>query len=128
LPIKEYLLATENFIVNQKLSTQDVAELRTMIQNELNNIKKTQQYRPPKTNLTPTEWAAIKSLKSDSSIIIIPPDKGNKTVILNKQAYLDKLEDRIKDQTKLAQDPTKKKEKTINTALDIIFHAKEITT
>ena len=46
-------------------------------------------------------------MKQDDSIIIIPADKGNKTVILDKATYLDKLWERIKN-SKINSDPTAK--------------------
>ena len=49
-------------------------------------------------NITPTERQALKDLKKDDSIVIVPADKGRSTVILNKdyeqkclQCYLMKI-------------------------------------
>ena len=57
--------------------------------------------KPQRTNLSAAQWKAVKNLKEDKSIIIIPADKGNKTVILDREAYLDKLRDRVIDHTRL---------------------------
>ena len=78
------------------------------------------KYKPPKSNLTPDEWNAIKSLRADESLIIIPADKGNKTVILNKKDYLDKLWNRIQHHTQLDHDPTSKLERNLNSIIDTI--------
>ena len=45
---------------------------------------------PPASNLTQSEWRAIKSLQRDDSIIILPADKGKATVILDKENYNEK--------------------------------------
>jgi len=59
----------------------------------------------------------VKSQKSDESIIIIPADKGNKTVILNKEDYLEKLYNRNSNQIKIEQSPAEEHEKKLNAAL-----------
>jgi hypothetical protein len=56
-------------------------------------------------------------LKSDPSIIIIPADKGNKTIVLDRDSYLQKLQERIAPHTPLSKDPTRQKEIAINKAL-----------
>ncbi|XP_029657212.1 uncharacterized protein LOC115231293 [Octopus sinensis] len=45
----------------------------------------------PKPNITKEETFAIKRLQSDNSIIILPADKGNATVVMNKSDYSEKL-------------------------------------
>ena len=43
--------------------------------------------KPQRTNLSAAQWKAVKNLKEDKSIIIIPADKGNKTVILDRSIF-----------------------------------------
>jgi hypothetical protein len=99
VPIKDYILATEAYIKTANLDDTNSNFLRNTIVHEIEHMKRKQKHNPPKSNLTPAEWKAIKSLKEDDSIIIIPADKGNKTVVLPKDLYLSKLEDRIKTHT-----------------------------
>ena len=40
---------------------------------------------------------AIKRLKSDDDIVIAKADKGNMTVIMNKNDYLEKVHEHIND-------------------------------
>ena len=51
--------------------------------------------QPPKQNTSKTERQAIKSLQDDDSIIIIPPDKGNATVVMDRVEYYNEPEDLI---------------------------------
>ena len=48
-----------------------------------------QTSKPPKDNLSKDERKALKVLESDTSIVILPADKGQSTVILNREDYLE---------------------------------------
>ena len=66
---------------------------------------------PPKDNLTKSERAAIKSLKSDENIVILLADKGRCTVVLDLTDYEAKAKQLLDDTDtyqKLKKDPTKK--------------------
>jgi len=43
--------------------------------------------KPPKSNFSNDEHKALKSLKSDETIKILPADKGNATVVFDKDTY-----------------------------------------
>ena len=51
--------------------------------------------KPPKSNISKTERQALKSLPDDDSIIILPADKGNVTVVMDRVEYSNKLADFI---------------------------------
>ena len=75
-----------------------------------------QNSKPPKDNLSKDERKALKELQSDTSIVILPADKGRSTVILNREDYLGKCTDHIKNVyiNYLKKDPiTKIKTKTL---------------
>ena len=62
------------------------------------------------------ERKSLKELQSDTSIVILPADKGRSTVILNREDYLGKCTDHIKNVyiNYLKKDPiTKIKTKTL---------------
>ena len=62
------------------------------------------------------EHKALKELQSDTSIVILPADKGRSTVILNREDYLEKCMDHINNgpYQLLKKDPTTKiKTKTL---------------
>nr|VZH89098.1 unnamed protein product [Spirometra erinaceieuropaei] len=52
----------------------------------------------PRANITKAEQSALKTLRADTSIVILPPDKGRSTVVMDKADYIQKanalLEDR----------------------------------
>ena len=50
-----------------------------------------QNSKPPKDNLSKDERKALKELQSDTSVIILPADKGSSTVILNHDFINNKL-------------------------------------
>ena len=54
-----------------------------------------QNSKPPKDNLSKNERKVLKELQSDTSILILPADKGRSTVILNREDYLEKFMDHI---------------------------------
>ena len=69
-----------------------------------------------KHNLSKDERKALKELQSDTSIVILPADKGRSTVILNHEDYLEKCMDHINNgpYQLLEKDPTSKiKTKTL---------------
>ena len=67
-----------------------------------------QNSKPPKDNLSKDERKALKELQSDTSIVILPADKGRSTIILNGQDYLEKCMDHINNgpYQLLKKDPT----------------------
>ena len=67
-----------------------------------------QNSKPSKDNLSKDERKALKELQSDTSIVILPADKGRSTVILNREDYLEKCMDHINNgpYQLLKKDPT----------------------
>jgi len=52
---------------------------------------------PPTPNVSPQEINALNNLKSDNSIIILKADKGNTTVVMDKDDYVSKILQLIND-------------------------------
>ena len=48
-------------------------------------------------NLPSEELQALKELRTDDSIVIVPADKGRKTVIIDKDKYKEKVENHLSD-------------------------------
>ena len=48
--------------------------------------------KPPKSNLSRQLQKAVKNLREDRDIVILPADKGNATVILDQTDYAAKME------------------------------------
>ena len=48
--------------------------------------------KPPKSNLSGRERDALRSLQRDDSIVVLPADKGNATVVMDRTSYNSKME------------------------------------
>ena len=83
-------------------------ELRWKVRQALEKSK------PPKPNISKTKRQAIKSLRDDNSIVILPTDKGNATMVMDRVEYSNKLADLIGNggYCKVKKDPTLKMEKS----------------
>ncbi len=66
---------------------------------------------PPASNLSKEEWKAMKDLKKDESIMVLPADKGKCLVVMDRAEYIEKMEAKLSDEStykKLEEDPTEK--------------------
>ena len=135
LPIQEIIIGTEALIKSAKVEPDIAIRLRGKVSKEIDRMLALEKRRPTKQNITKKEWVAVHRLKQDQERIIIPADKGDKSIVMNYtgsdktqeheedasvileyQSYLDKLEDRIQHHGKV-EDPAKKHEKALNSAL-----------
>ena len=90
-----------------KIPKTQANELRWKVRQALEKSK------PPKTNISKSERLVIKSLQDDSNIIILPADKSNATVVMDRVEYSRKLADLISNggYCKVKKDTTLKKGK-----------------
>ena len=51
----------------------------------------------PNSNFTPEEQKALKRLKTDENIVILPADKRRVTVVMDKTDYNDKMDSFVND-------------------------------
>ena len=75
--------------------------------------------RPPKKNLSGKLQKAIRDLRRDKDITILPADKGNATVVMDRSDYTTKMADLLEDPAykKLKRNPTTGVENRISSAL-----------
>ena len=67
----------------------------------------------PDNNLTKDEQQALKQLKNDNNIVILPAEKGSVTVVMDKTDYFDKMDSLVNDkQTHL--DATRRQHFNVN--------------
>ena len=78
-----------------------------------------EKWKPLKPNISKTERQALKSLQDDNSIIILPGDKGNATMVMDRVEYSNKLADLIANggYCKVKKDPTLKMERKLSQIL-----------
>ena len=71
-------------------------------------------------NLTKDEQQALKRLKNDKNIVILPADKGRVTVVMDKTDYYDKMDALVNDKQTyelLKRDPTPALQRKLNNKL-----------
>ena len=112
---KLIFLANVEHAVNNcsAIPSQDKESIRQVIANTLKSTKS-------KSNLSKEEEKTLKQLKTDSSITIVPADKGRVTVVLDKADYVSKCEEHLSDEItykKINNDPNKKLKTKINSYL-----------
>ena len=100
LPNKDIIATLEDAV--KDLEKEEADTIRAKVSLRLLNSK------PPKDNLSKDERKALKELQSDTSIVILPADKGRSTVIFNREDYLEKCMDHINNgpYQLLKKDPT----------------------
>ena len=77
----------------------------------------------PPDNLSRAERRALKSLKGNEDIVIVPADKGNTTVVLDADAYDSKAFELLQCHpfTVVNRDPTRKVEELVNACVREFF-------
>jgi len=74
----------------------------------------------PDSNLTKDERQALKRLKTDKDIVILPDDKGRVTVVMDKTDYYDKMNALVNDKQTyevLKRDATPALQRKVNSKL-----------
>ena len=74
----------------------------------------------PDSNLTKDERQALKRLKTDENIVILPADKGRVTVVMDKTDYYDKMDALVNEKQTyqvLKRDPTPALQRKLNSKL-----------
>jgi hypothetical protein len=99
--IVEIIANTETFLRNVTIPVKQatVAEI----------TKFTNKWKKPKTNnMNKEENIALKEIKAMHDIIIVQADKGGKIVVLDKEEYITKIEEKLNDKNLYEQvkDPT----------------------
>ena len=83
-----------------------------------------QNAKKPKSNLGKEQREALWKLREDDSIVILPADKGNANVVMNKEDYAKKIG--RDDYEVVKTNPTPKLEKKLNNMLKGLWEAVEI--
>ena len=76
--------------------------------------------KPPKSNLSRSEFEALKSLNNNKDIVLLKADKGGAAIILNKEDYRKKMLDHLENSgsyKKLSKNPLKKVSRVVAGAI-----------
>ena len=120
---REYLADLEHALKSNGTSNEQQQQIRQIV------IPNLSRHRPFNA-LSRQESAALRSLKKDSSIVILPADKGRTTVILNKMDYVEKAMTLLRDSSTysiMANDQTSRLSAKINNTLKKLQDLKELT-
>ena len=74
----------------------------------------------PDNNLTKDEQQALKRLKNDNNIVVLPADKGRVNVVMDKTDYFDKMDALVNDKQtyeELKRDPTPALQRKLNSKI-----------
>jgi hypothetical protein len=109
-PMEDIICSVEAAITH--LPTEAAEEIRQDVSCVLRKSKL------PKPNISASEMKALKSLHNDNDIVILPADKGNATVILDTDQYINKMYDLLSDPIyKKIRNPTTKIKNNINSLI-----------
>ena len=115
IPIKEIVSSTES--LSRRLDRVTGTKLREEVKRCLDRAK------PPKSNLSGRERDALRSLQRDDSIVVLPADKGNATVVMDRTSYNSKMMELLSDGSYkvLNRNPTTGIEKRVEDNLKKVF-------
>nr|VZI36981.1 unnamed protein product [Spirometra erinaceieuropaei] len=88
----DFIAAAESVIREAPTTEENRNLLRKPTSSRLMSHKK-------RKRLSKAEDGALWTLKADKSIVILPIDKGRSTVVLNKEDYIDKVDELFGDRT-----------------------------
>ena len=74
------IVATETLIKTTKIEPSIATRLRNTIITEIDKMKDLEKRRPTKPNMSKLEWTAVYKMANDQASIIIPADKGDKSI------------------------------------------------
>ena len=112
VPTSQMVSLVESVLKNIPTGEADKIRLRT--------INLLRDYRPTKSNLSIAEQQALKELKKNDNLLILPADKGRATVVMDREKYDDKLSTMLADTAtyeKLKRDPAPALERRMNSIL-----------
>jgi uncharacterized protein (UPF0335 family) len=89
IPVEDIITGVETGIY--KLSSDDAETVRQLTCDILRKAK------PPISNISTDERTALKQLKLNKNLSILPADKGNVTVVMNTKDYKDKIRTLLDD-------------------------------
>jgi hypothetical protein len=107
----EKIITDVEYVINQVRATEEAkTEVRQRVGVLLTKMKKTKEYKPFNTYITPKERKVAETfLKQNENVVVVKADKGNGTVLLEKEEYRKKMNEHLADLTTykmVENDPT----------------------
>ena len=118
MPITEYIAVTKRICdeLGENTTGKDCTEIYQKTKEVLQHFK---EKKGPARNITKQEKEAIKTLREDSSQIVLTADKGVALVVMDKNQYIEKCMDLLNDTKtyKPCKDTTKRLHRDIQESL-----------
>ncbi|XP_026747573.1 uncharacterized protein LOC113508689 [Trichoplusia ni] len=117
IPVEDIITNIENTIFRNKIPHGDADCLRQDVSTLLRKSPL------PKSNITLKEVSALRELRNDESLLVLPADKGNATVVVDTEAYEHKITQMVGDTSvycKVSYNPTSRVTTKVNKLLHII--------
>ena len=119
--IPKFVSTVENISTNiTGISEEERIILKHQISSAINCAQKQE-------TISKEESTALKSLRANTDLMLVPADKGNMTVIMNTTDYKRKIEDHLDDPdtyTALDYDPSNEIRKEVNSYLKTLYDMK----
>ena len=119
-----FIATIESTILDLQVSNNDKANLRQCLTCSV-QIKHQQH-----STLTHEEKRALREIKQDSNISVVPADKGNALVVIDKSTYDDKQKEHLNDENtyqKLQSNPVHMLRNKVNKELKDLKEKKELS-
>ena len=125
VPYSDIITNTE--LVSKSLPQPEGQQLREVVKECLN--RRGQNPPPPIPTLSREEREAVRSLKESKEIVVLPADKGNATVIMNKDDYTSQIRNLLyQNDYKITKgNPTNRFTNSIKKALEDILQTNNIS-
>ncbi|KAL9983647.1 hypothetical protein ACROYT_G005850 [Oculina patagonica] len=108
----DIVASVEQSISGLPAAAQD--EIRVEVSHMLKNSK------PPRTsNITREERQALRDLRQNESILILPADKGNSVIVMNKSDYQQEISSMLQDRKTYEPITDKRRNPTAKTAKEL---------
>ena len=114
IPTSKIVASAEDALRRTQATPDVIDKARTQIIGVLSKAK------PSAPNLSPLESKALRELRQDTSLVILPADKGRATVVMDKSSYDTKVKTMLSDTTTykiLPKDPTSSLQREMNAIL-----------
>ena len=112
IPTDDIVSSVESVLARQReLAESTKDDIRSRIASTLQSASLTD------CNLTKDELHALRRLRNDKDIVILPADKGRVTVVMDKKDYTDKMDSLVNDKQTyepLKRDPTPALQRRLN--------------
>ena len=105
-PIMDIVTSVEAIASRMNTTTDETCEAE-LLRHDVSNILEKYVNKKLPTNLTKQQSKALREMKSNNNLKIVPFDKGNGFAVLDSKDMFDKINDQLGEAREIEKDPTK---------------------